>query len=492
MALARRSIATALAALAASGCGRQDPADLWQDARAAFEARDFPRAGDLMERVGKLRSPAPEDHFLRAQLHIAADRADEALAELNAVPAGHKIDGFDLRLASPGSGDGAPAEGKNLVVVSREGDALHFRIFDGAGKVVVDEGEAALASRARRVADVKTMLAPLWPPHAPTREEKDRVIAEMAPLFDYSLLAAQAHFEAGHLELQRNRARVAEAHYRRAIQLQPRTDAPERAKALRELIYILGFELRRPELNEAFRALDACESLSFQQTFLWCLTRGVAWEPGETATKLKAFVDADPDDTQARLALAELLRRINNHAEAEAALAPLPDDIPEARAIRAQLALDRGDEAKAEALLAGGPRVHLDLAVLRGRLAIARGDDKGAVASFRDAVAAEPNNRDAVFGLAHALQRAGDPEAQRLLDLSAKYERLGTLVQRAAAPGAAEDVALIRDLGAACAAVGRLPEARAWYRIAVKKNPFDSEAQQALYRLNNEEKPPAS
>ncbi len=376
-------------ALLVPGCWRQqDPETLWNEARVAFEARDFDKARTLMDRVARLRPPTPADHMLRAQLLMAADRNDDALAELAAVPDDHR-------------------------------------------------------------------------------------------------LAPQARLQQGQLELRRDRARVAEEHYRHAIRLEPKL-----CKAHSELIFILGYELRRRELSDEFRALSECEPLRFDQAFTWCLTRGVVWEPGEAAAKLARFVAADPDDRHARVALAEMLHRLSRFDEAEAALAPLgPDD--DARAIRRQIALDRGDEKGAEALLAGGSKAHVGLALLRGRMAIARGEDKAAVAAFREAVAAEPNNRDAIFGLAHALQRVDEKEAKTYLELSAKHERLGTLVQRAAAPGASKDATLVRELGAACAAVGRVAEARAWYAIAVKMDPFDSEAQQALYRLRDD-KPPAS
>ncbi len=378
-----------LLALLSPGCLREDPDKVWNQARAAFEARDFARAEALLDRVARLRPATPDDHMLRAQLLMAADRIDDAMAELAAVPDDHR-------------------------------------------------------------------------------------------------LAPQARLQQGQLELRRDRMRIAEGHFRHAIRLDPKL-----CQAHSELIFILGYELRRRELSEEFRALDACEPLRFEQLFTWCLTRGVVWEPGEAAAKLARFVAVDLEDRHARIALAEMLRRLSRFDEAEATLAPLGPDDADARAIRAQLALDRGDATKAEALLAGGPRDHVGLALLRGRMAIAHGEDKAAVAAFRDAVAAEPNNRDAIFGLAHALQLVDDKEAKAYLDLSARHERLGTLVQRAASPGAATDAALIRELGAACAAVGRVAEARAWYAIAVKLDPFDSEAQQALFRLRDD-KPPAS
>ena len=38
-------------------------------------------------------------------------------------------------------------------------------------------------------------------------------------------------------------------------------------------------------------------------------------------------------------------------------------------------------------------------------------------------------------------------------------------------------------LGAACEAAGRLGEARAWYRLAIARDPLDEASQRALYRL---------
>jgi hypothetical protein len=42
----------------------------------------------------------------------------------------------------------------------------------------------------------------------------------------------------------------------------------------------------------------------------------------------------------------------------------------------------------------------------------------------------------------------------------------------------------MRDLGDACAAVGRFPEARAWFNLAISRDPLDSKAQQGLARVN--------
>jgi hypothetical protein len=58
-------------------------------------------------------------------------------------------------------------------------------------------------------------------------------------------------------------------------------------------------------------------------------------------------------------------------------------------------------------------------------------------------------------------------------------------MQRAALPNARKDPKLLRELGAACEAVHRLPEAKAWWKLAIGLDPLDNEAQQALFRLEH-------
>jgi Flp pilus assembly protein TadD len=58
-------------------------------------------------------------------------------------------------------------------------------------------------------------------------------------------------------------------------------------------------------------------------------------------------------------------------------------------------------------------------------------------------------------------------------------------MQRAALAEARKDPKLLRALGAACGAVHRLPEARAWFKLAIALDPLDNEAQQALFRLEH-------
>ena len=66
----------------------------------------------------------------------------------------------------------------------------------------------------------------------------------------------------------------------------------------------------------------------------------------------------------------------------------------------------------------------------------------------------------------------------------APMQEVDSLIQRAAVPAARGNADLLRQLGAACAALDRKGEARAWYKLALGFNVLDSEAQQALFRLN--------
>jgi Flp pilus assembly protein TadD len=211
----------------------------------------------------------------------------------------------------------------------------------------------------------------------------------------------------------------------------------------------------------------------------------VTWEAAEIVETLKKCLEADPNDRWARIGMAEGLRDLGRFDEADAALAPLPESDPVARAGRVRIALDRGDAQTANSLLEAGPTNDVELALLRGRFALARGDGPEAVRQFRIAHDLNPNLREAVLGLGQALKNTGDlAGAAPFTEEARKHERLGSLVQKAAAEKNRDDPALIRDLGAACADLGRLPEARAWYSLAVNRDPLDTKAQAGLAQVD--------
>jgi tetratricopeptide (TPR) repeat protein len=307
----------------------------------------------------------------------------------------------------------------------------------------------------------------------------DQALAELAKIPDDHPAAPGARLLAGQIELRRDRIRLATAALQAALALDPTL-----VQAHRELVFIDGILLRRRELNEHFQALARLAPMTFDELFSWCLTRNSVWEPHERARVLRRFVAADPDDRWSRTALAETLRQIGRRDEAANMLAVLPESDPDARAVRARIALDGGDDRAVEAILAGGPADYPELARLRGQFALAHGDGPAAVRHFRAAYAALPDDRDTVFGLGTALVMVGDHAAAAPFLRDAKaYDTLGALLTRAANPASHDDADLMRALGAACESAHRLPEARAWYNLAVQTHPLDEGAQEALHRL---------
>ncbi len=346
--------------------------------------------------------------------------------------------------------------------------------------------------RAGRIARVEQAVARLARLREPTpldwflraqlavaRNRPDQAIGDLARVPDDHYMAAQARLLAGQLELRRHRFRFGEEALRAAIVIDPAL-----AQAHRELIYIYGLQLRRSQLKVEFLALSELKALTFQEVFHWGLLKNDSWEPREAASIMADCVAADPGDRWSRLAFAENDRRLGRLDEAESVLAGLSEDDPEALTARVRIAFDRHDDDRAERLLAAGPADETALALLRGRLAMARQDSSTALHHFRVAYAAEPDRRETLSGLIAALLRVGDAKAAApLREIAARHEKLGSLIQRAAIPGARDDPALHRQLGAACAALNRNAEARAWYELAIARDPLDTEAQRALFQL---------
>jgi predicted Zn-dependent protease len=356
--------------------------DLWKQAQDDLQAKRFDRVEQAVARLGRLREPTPLDWFLRAQLAVALDRPDQAIADLSRVP-------------------------------------------------------------------------------------------------DDNYMAAQARLLAGQIELRRHRFRLGEQSLHAAVVLDPAL-----VQAHRELIFIYGLQLRRSELNSEFVALSALSELTFKEALDWCVLHEESWDPGEAARLLAECVAADPRDHWSRLALAENYRRMGRLHEAEVALEGLAETEPDTLAAHARIAFDRQELDRAEQLLGAGPADNAVLARLRGRLALSRHDPRAALNQFRIAYAADPDPGETLSGLIATLLLSGDEKAAApLRAIAAKREKLSKLIQRAATPGARNDPVLRRQLGAACAALNRDAEARAWYGLAIARDPLDSEAQQALFRL---------
>ena len=315
--------------------------------------------------------------------------------------------------------------------------------------------------------------------YAAARKEPDAALDELKRVPDDHYMAPRARLLAGQIELRRDRVRFAEDWFLAALRLDSGL-----IQAHRELIYIYGMQLRRPELNARFLALSELTPLVSDNVFHWCLLRTNSWEPGEAVAALLRYTAADPDDRWSRLALAENYRRMGAFDQADRALEPLGPDDSAAVAIRVQIAVDTQQQGRAEHLLALAKSDDPALARIRGRLALSKRDAAAALLHFRLAFASDPEDRETVFGLVCALELAGQSEAaEPLRETARRLERLNSLIHRAATREAREDPALLRELGQACAALHRDAEARAWYELAIAHDPRDAVAQRALYSL---------
>lgn len=106
------------------------------------------------------------------------------------VPAFQPLEEFhihgwgDLQMITVSSPRDIPTTGKNLILVAKANNLLHFRIFDETGNLVVDTNETkmTLPAHAPVLADLKKQLESVWPPHKIAKNEKEKVITTVASL----------------------------------------------------------------------------------------------------------------------------------------------------------------------------------------------------------------------------------------------------------------------------------------------------------------------
>ncbi len=306
-------------------------------------------------------------------------------------------------------------------------------------------------------------------------------LAEFAAIPDDHPLAPMARLRTGQIQIRRGLTRPAESALLAALRLLPRSVQPRK-----ELVFIYNIQHRQAELDAVLAALLDLDALDYKYVLHWTKTRNTVWNPNGDLPSLERFAAADPEDHWSRLALVEAFRRLDRIDEAERALAPLPLSDPRARTKRVLIAMDRGDFAAAESLLAEGPKDDPGLARLRGQLALRRRDGPAAVKQFRIALGADPIDRVALSGLGTALGLLGQTaEARPYLEAARRHDDLGKLVSRAATTEGEHDPKIPHELGMACAAVGRKQEARAWLRLAIRRDPLDAESQQTLFDLEH-------
>lgn len=304
-------------------------------------------------------------------------------------------------------------------------------------------------------------------------------LAELRQIADDPKLGPVALYMTGLIERRHNRLRYAEAAYREAIRRDGRL-----VPARRELIYILGMQSRRRELDRAFKEMARIAPLNHYDLYVWCLTHFVHWGP-DSADELQPYLTADPDDRQTRLAIARLLlTKPGNESRVEKTLAPLPPDDADVRAIRIEAELSKGRVDEAARQLAEADPDDPRLARLRGRIAMRRGDRDTAVREFRRALSDEPYDRVSNAELGKALLLQGHrEEAERHLSRTKKLDEVYNLVTRIGKGREDQPAAELHRLAEACAAAGLIDAARGWYMVALGQDALDPVAQLGLRRL---------
>ena len=84
-----------------------------------------------------------------------------------------------------------PTTGKNLIIIADVDDVMHFRVFDGDGKLAVDADEKSLTGKAQQVDDLRRQLHSLLPPAELTGKDKDRLITAVTSIAGYTALATK-------------------------------------------------------------------------------------------------------------------------------------------------------------------------------------------------------------------------------------------------------------------------------------------------------------
>ena len=309
----------------------------------------------------------------------------------------------------------------------------------------------------------------------------DRAVSLLLGIPESDPNAARARLVAGQIEKSRDRARALEACFLEALRLDPGLVLPRR-----ELVFLYAMQARRADLNAQYRALAEREPLEFDEVFFWMNSYENLWINNTIRSHLERYLAADPDDRLSRLALTGVLVRYNEFDDAEGLLQPLPETDPDARVLRARIALGRMHLEELRSILDRGPVEHVGLALLRGHYAVRLRDFAVAARQYRIVLRLDPHNREAFEGLSVALKQLGDAEgAASAQEQADRWRRLTTLLQRAHVFNIRKDKGLLTQLGDACEVLGQLPEARAWYRLALAQDPLDPAIQKALYRVQN-------
>ena len=205
---------------------------------------------------------------------------------------------------------------------------------------------------------------------------------------DDHAIAPQAHLLAGRLWREQHCLRIAEAEFRRALELKPGL-----IEAHKELVYILGIQARRREVDAEFHALARLTPLSHHDLFTWA----EPFHPLEPGYREDLDVHRGrprgPLQPSCRCRIAAgatgrrggLVHRADSHD-------PARDD-PDALAFRIEFAFNRGHVAEAERLLARASENQPRTARICGEISLRHHDFDCCDQVFQGSTHREPYDR---------------------------------------------------------------------------------------------------
>lgn len=291
----------------------------------------------------------------------------------------------------------------------------------------------------------------------------------------------------GQLELKRKHAAAAERAFRVAADADPEAGPPRN-----KLIYLLSLQMRNAEVRERLWELHRISN--DPRTLVDLVMALFAWENDVRGLgpELEELLKATPEDPYLRRAwgLGLLLRGRPATAlpHLEAAAARLDEDpVGRAALVEAQMLMGTFD-GDLDAALGQAPKRPADAArwyVTRARLEESFGRLDAARSSLEQALAVQPDDREAHFRLGQLLPRLGDEagakeHAARAEAIRARENAVRREHDRLRRQGFDSDPALFERLGVLCRDAGMIDEARAWFKHAIRLDPTRSSAQAAL------------
>jgi len=213
------------------------------------------------------------------------------------------------------------------------------------------------------------------------------------------------------------RAKQAEAAWRACIahdSLHP-TGPKEFTDSVKELITLYNVEQRKDEVRDllwaAYQEAAPTEHATILIMRVW--VELLKNDPTESSQKLRRFINAMPDDWEARRALARNEMALGNEAEAtrqiKVCLQALPGDVRIWRDWLAILA-EQGDQAGLSAAIAKLPPAADSDATIwryRGMLREQTGDWQGAAQAYLRAIRLQPSEEEAYYKLSIVAERLG-------------------------------------------------------------------------------------